>query len=86
MNFCVVFECRENGVEEATEADTFYIVKYFDSDGDEMLNYEDLLQIVMPCDDQYLRANIAQRDINLVLKHDYLDQEVEAELTRLFEK
>ena len=51
-----------------------------------MLNYEDLLQIVMPCDDQYLRANIAQRDIQLVLKHDYLDVEVEAELTRLFEK
>jgi hypothetical protein len=25
---------RENGVEEATEADTFYIVRYFDSNND----------------------------------------------------
>ena len=42
---------RENGVEEATEADTYYIVKYFDSNEDELLDYDDLLQILMPCDD-----------------------------------
>ena len=77
---------RENGVEEATEADTFYIVKYFDSNEDELLDYDDLLQILMPCDDQYLRAIMAQRDIYEVLKHDYLDLEIEAELTKLFEK
>lgn len=50
------------------------------------MNYEDLMQMVMPCDDQYLRAAIAQRDIYEVLKHDYLETEIEAELTRLFEK
>ena len=42
---------RDNGVEEATEADTYYMVKYFDSDGDKLLEYEDLMQMVMPCDD-----------------------------------
>ena len=42
---------RDNGVEEATEADTYYIVKYFDSNDDELLIYEDLLQLLMPCDD-----------------------------------
>lgn len=35
--------CRDNGVEEATEADTFYIVRYFDSDKDSALSYEDFL-------------------------------------------
>lgn len=50
---------RDNGVEEATEADTYYIVKYFDSNDDELLEYDDLLQMVMPCDDQYLRAAMA---------------------------
>lgn len=34
---------RDNGVEEATEADTHYIVKYFDSNADEMIEYEDLM-------------------------------------------
>ena len=77
---------RDNGVEEATEADTHYIVKYFDSNSDDMLEYEDLMQMVMPCDDQYLRAAIAQRDIYEVHKNDYLDTDIEIELTRLFEK
>ena len=40
----------------------------------------------MPCDDMYLRTVIAQRDIYEVSKHDFLDQDIEAELTRLFEK
>lgn len=53
---------------------------------DDKLDYEDLMQMVMPCDDQYLRAAIAQRDIYEVTKHDFLDAEIEAELTRLFEK
>ena len=34
---------RDNGVEEATEADTHYIVRYFDSDQDERMTYEDLM-------------------------------------------
>lgn len=77
---------RDNGVEEATEADTFYIVKYFDSSDNEQLDYEDFLQIVMPCDDQYLRATMAQRNIYEVGKNDFLEQVVEAELSKLFEK
>ena len=50
---------RENGAEEATEADCFMIVKYFDSDGDLLLDYQDFLQMLMPCDDQYLRTAVA---------------------------
>ena len=50
---------RDNGIEEATEADTHYIIKYFDSNDDDKIDYEDLMQMVMPCDDQYLRAAIA---------------------------
>lgn len=30
---------RENGVEEANEADCYYIIRYFDSDRDGRLNY-----------------------------------------------
>ena len=42
--------------------------------------------MLMPCDDQHLRAAIAQRDIYEVTKHDLLDNEIETELTKLFEK
>jgi Ca2+-binding EF-hand superfamily protein len=34
---------RSNEVEDCSEADTAYIVKYFDSDGDGLLDYEDFL-------------------------------------------
>lgn len=61
-------------------------MRYFDSDYDDALSYEDLLQLFMPCDDQYLRAAMAQRSIFEVTKHDSLDPEVEFELTKLFEK
>jgi hypothetical protein len=40
----------------------------------------------MPCDDQYLRAAMAQRSIFEVAKQDQLEPEVEYELTMLFEK
>ena len=50
---------RENGAEEATEADCIMFVKYFDSDGDLLLDYQDVLQMLMPCDDQYLRTAVA---------------------------
>ncbi len=46
-NFCILLtnfdNFRDNGVEEATEAETHYIVKYFDSNADEMIEYEDLM-------------------------------------------
>ena len=41
-------------MDEATEADCHYIVRYFDSDEDECLNYSDFLQVLMPCDNSYL--------------------------------
>ena len=50
---------RDNGVEEATEADCHAVVKFFDSDEDGLLNYGDFLQILMPCDNSYLRSMVA---------------------------
>jgi hypothetical protein len=41
---------------------------------------------MMPCDDSNLRTQIAQRPNYGVSKTEYLGAEVEAELTRLFEK
>ena len=77
---------RQNGVEEANESDCFAITKYFDSQGEGLLYFNDFLQILMPCDEKNLRAEIAQRPIQAVPKDEALPQEVECELTCLFEK
>lgn len=68
---------RENGVEEADESDCHAITKYFDSEGEGLLYFNDFLQILMPCDDPNLRAEIAQRPIYLVQKEELLPQLVE---------
>ena len=47
---------RDNSVHHATEAECYYIVKFFDSDEDGKLNYPDFMQIVLPCDNNYLRS------------------------------
>lgn len=50
---------RSNNVDEASEADTAYIIQYFAPNANcEYLEYQDLLQIIMPCDDADLRAEL----------------------------
>ena len=41
---------RDNGLAAGvTEADCYYLVKFFDSDLDGQLHYPDFMQIVLPC-------------------------------------
>ena len=48
---------RDNGMAaNVTEADCYYLVKYFDSDVDGRLHYPDFMQIVLPCANSRLRA------------------------------
>ena len=41
---------RDNGLTKITEADCYFLVKFYDSDYDGRLHYPDLLQMVLPCD------------------------------------
>ena len=41
---------RDNSVHDMTEADCYYLVKFFDSDEDGRLHYPDFMQMVLPCD------------------------------------
>ena len=52
---------RENGVMDCTEADFYFVIKFFDSDEDGKLNYPDFLQIVLPCTNAKIRATTTQR-------------------------
>lgn len=64
---------RDNGIDSANEADCYFMIKYFDSDSDGKLNYSDFMQILMPCDNTHLRAQIAQRQNYTVKKTEFLD-------------
>lgn len=41
---------RDNNIHDMTEADCYYLVKFFDSDEDGRLHYPDFMQMVLPCD------------------------------------
>lgn len=47
---------RDNGEHTVTEAECYFVVKFFDSDEDGRLNYADFMQLILPCDNPYLRA------------------------------
>lgn len=74
---------RDNGIHNATEADCYYLVKFFDSDEDGRLNYPDFMQMVLPCDNPSLRATATQRPNAYINKFDYLTLDVERDLTKL---
>lgn len=67
------------------EADCYYLVKFFDADEDTMLSYADFLQIILPIDNDLLRAVASQKPNELYIKEVELElpEEVEKELACL---
>ena len=75
---------RDNGLSSnVTEADCYYLVKFFDSDLDGQLHYPDFMQIILPCANSRLRAQATQRPNQICTKYDYLTLDVEKELAEL---
>lgn len=74
---------RDNGIHHCTEADCYYLVKFFDSDEDGKLNYPDFMQFLLPCDNSGLRAKATQRPNVYINKFDYLTLDIERDLTKL---
>ena len=69
---------------EVSEAEFYFVVKFFDSDEDGKLNYPDFLQIVLPCTNSKLRSQTTQRQMGDCRPTDFLTLDVEQDLSRLF--
>lgn len=76
---------RENGYSSkvATEADCYYVVKFFDADEDGKLTYPEFLQMCLPCTNPKMRAATTQRPTRECRPGDYLSMDVEQDLARL---
>jgi hypothetical protein len=44
-----------------SERDCYQVVRYFDSDKDAALNFKELMEVMLPCDNMYLRSSVTQR-------------------------
>lgn len=74
-------ECNFHGYHEA---DCYYLVKFFDSDSDLAMSYADFLQMVLPCNNELLRAIASQRPNETYVKvPGDIPEEVEKELALL---
>ena len=74
---------RDNNVHDMTEADCYYLVKFFDSDEDGRLHYPDFMQMILPCDNNTLRSKATQRPNGQISPGDFLTLDVERDLTNL---
>lgn len=75
---------RQNSA-AANIGDCARLVRFFDSDDDGYLSYSDFIQIVLPCDDNMMRAQVQQRPYSRVGRHDALPYDIESSLVRLFQ-
>lgn len=61
------------------------IIQYFDTDQDGGLNYKESMEVMLPCDDLYLRSDATQRQSRDCPPNMMLSSEVEKALARLIE-
>jgi Ca2+-binding EF-hand superfamily protein len=59
---CIEHMLRENNRVQFSVRDCQYLVKYFDVDGDNSLNYTEFMQMILPCDNLRLRSVASQRE------------------------
>ena len=63
-----------------------HFIKFFDSSGTGQLHYTDFMQVILPCDSQYLRALVSQRQTYNVGPRDFLPDDIERQLPKLIVK
>lgn len=70
-------------MDHLSERDCGRVVEYFDSDGDNGLNYKEWMELLLPCDDLYMRSEITQRRSYDCARNQSLDANIERQITNL---
>jgi len=69
-----------------SESETYRLVKFFDSDEDGRLSFQDFLQMLLPCTDNLLRNITLDRPSFRVGRFDSLPYDIERSLCEIIEK
>ena len=69
-----------------SEPEVYALLKFFDSDEDGLLSFQDFIQIVLPCEDNKLRNVVVQRPSHRVSRFDFLPRDIEIGLTAIIDK
>ena len=77
---------RDNLIQHVAEQELFQLVKFFDSDEDGRLSYQDFLQMLLPCEDNLLRAITIERPSYRVGRFDIMPRDIEQLMASVIER
>ena len=77
---------RDHGNFAATESECYRLVKFFDSDEDGRLSFNDFVQMILPCEDNTLRNVALDRPSFRVGRHDGLPRDIENGMAEIFDR
>lgn len=69
-----------------SESECFRLVKFFDSDEDGRLSFQDFLQMLLPCEDNILRNITLDRPSRRVGRYDSLPRDIELAILDIIEQ
>lgn len=82
----IVAFLRDNAVYHVSEGEAFELVRFFDSNGDARLTFQEFIQMLLPCEDNILRNATLDRPSRRVGRYDYLPRDIEQAMTAVIEK
>jgi len=68
---------KDHDYHDVSEYECAALVRFFDSDSDGALSFQDFLQIVLPCEDNLLRNVVCDRPAFRVSRYDSLPYDIE---------
>jgi len=77
---------RENHVFHVADGEALELVKFFDSDGNARLTYQEFIQLLLPCEDMVLRNITIDRPPRRCGRFDPLPRDIELCMTTVLEK
>lgn len=77
---------RDNGIYHCLDSELSILVQFFDSNGNARLSFQEFLQLVLPCEDNYLRNRTLDRPSRHVGRYDSLPRDIELALAGVIEK
>jgi hypothetical protein len=77
---------RDNGIFGVAESEAYNLIGFFDGNGDKCLTFDELIQMFLPCEDNYLRDRTLARYAPTVLPHELLPRHIESAMCQVIEK
>jgi len=77
---------RDNGIYHVQEHEAYALVQFFDSDGNGRLNFQEFLQMLLPCEDNILRNITLDRPSRRVGRYDNLPRDIELCMATIIEQ